>query len=314
MKNLLIIFLFLIGSHALHAQVIAVSVSGLMDYEVIDSIFFDDDSMLDIDTIDGGIWQIGTPEKPVFAQSWSASKALITDSAHSYPININESVVFKFPSHFFDNYLNPAFAFNHRLDLSEGDTAFIEVSTDSIHWFSPLNFSSTLKNPIFVEIFSGANSSPFLEPYNFNYFTNQTSDWMQTSIWLSYFIPVKVELDTALYFRFRFKSDNTLENKDGWMIDNLYLINYSMWGSTGENGSLNAKLFPNPNNDNTLFIQCENAISKVQWYSLQGSMLAECMIKSNRIEIPDDLVNGLYWVKIINESGNSAFQQIIIQK
>jgi hypothetical protein len=91
-------------------------------------MFFDDaNDNLQLDSVyPEGCWQVGIPSKPVFTSAYSPGKALVTDTLMPYPDSTTCYAEFTLISTDF-NFLGRSVLFQQRLDMSQTDTAYVEV-------------------------------------------------------------------------------------------------------------------------------------------------------------------------------------------
>lgn len=316
MKKLsVILFCCIVFIQNTNAQFFSVSRPGLWNSSLADSVRFDNGQFPGATFQTGGLWQIGTPEKTNFVASWSPSKALMTDSASVYGTSVDQSVVFTFPINFVDQFINPAISFIHRLDIAAGDTAFFEVSTDSLNWISPLEMSNINGSPVIGSIYNTNPQTGNSSNYFQNFFTDTLSAWIQTSVWLDCFIPLKDKSTGKVYFRFRFKSDNNSESRDGWMIDNLYFITYSLLGGIEDENTISVNVFPNPVSENKVNIISKEEIESLDLFSIDGiKVYSDRNIQNNTVELPQTLSNGLYQAVLHSKTGKSGHCPIILLK
>ena len=79
----------------------------------------------------------------------------------------------------------------------------------------------------------------------------------------------------------------------------------------GENELDHVRIYPNPLK-NFMVVQSEQMMQRIEIYDLSGKVLAMQTINSNQIEIPIELENGFYIVKLIAE-GIEYSERICVQ-
>jgi hypothetical protein len=213
MTRFLLIFLLSILTSVLSAQ------SGYYDYISFET----PDSTLDIDTsLAENIWQIGTPHKPKFDSALSSPNVMITDTINYYPPNNFSTFTIKI----FDPAWGLVYcdeidiSFKHMYDTdSLKDGGYIEISYDNgITWKNIIDDSVSMWMPCFYDYYG----PPYPTIANGNAaFTGRSNGWENAYIGGCggeiFFNPDPV------YLRFVFSSDSLQTNKEGWMIDNLFL-------------------------------------------------------------------------------------------
>jgi hypothetical protein len=205
-----------------------------------------------IDTQNTQLWDIGTTTKTFFSSGMGNTRAIMTDSVNTYPINANDWFVLKLR-----NTFNTIITFNHKYETTAGhDGGIVEFSK---------NKGQDWEN-VMGDCYAGPNIGVGILTDNFYDTTDTlksgemsfsgTSNGWQTSR-IQFFIgyPIKttggghdcVSMDT-IYVRFRFVSDDTLESKDGWIIDNLKIENDDYGGYVNDVNNTAVKVYPNPSN------------------------------------------------------------------
>ena len=113
-------------------------------------------------------------------------------------------------------------------------------------------------------------------------------------------------IDT-LYYRYTFISDSIQTNQEGWMLDNLALIDHTE-GVKDIESLDEISIFPNPTHG-TICINCKNGNGQldVTVYNLQGQIVHEQKIfKNNRNINISKLDNGIYMVKVLSRKNYCA--------
>lgn len=205
------------------------------------SLYFDGSdssgSVLHIDTMPGGLWQVGKPAKSVFDSAATFPHALMTDTLNPYPINTNSSITFKIANFWtFSGVL--ALQWMQKIDLEKGkDGGMLEFSTDG-----GANWENAFHSP-YVYNFYGYNTTEVDSINGAQAFSGTDSVWR--NIWIC-FDPFWVSSQTdTLLLRMSLLSDSVDTQQDGWMIDNF--VAHMTWVHTiSEHQSENLELSPNP--------------------------------------------------------------------
>jgi hypothetical protein len=225
-------------------------VSALFVQSQIDwgTVNFDDTTWVNyvfIDTINypDNIWQIGSPEKIIFDESYSLPNSIVTDTINSYPIN-NISV-------FTVRYISPnppmgdweitAIQFIYQIDADQ-DTDFgkLEFSTDNGQ-----TWIDYLTDTLFNYCYNSNNTYSF---------TGSSPEWQYFSLEISpQFNCFNIQPGDTIWYKFTFVSDDMQSGRDGWMIDNIQLwdIYEGIYNNSVFNTYIN--IYPNPAQDYIVF-------------------------------------------------------------
>lgn len=257
-----------------------------------------------------GSWQIGRPQKAVFDSAYTYPNVIVTDTVNSYPINDTSVFVFKVNNRY-DNgigrwYVFTGLFFRYKLEIDSGEIAKIEFSTDSgTHWVNILDEDTTYD-------IDWAGRRPDL--------TKSTSSWEYFGVdfykWVFYNqskYSHYINGDTT-YVRFTFISDSIQTNKDGWMIDNIGINQYTESVADVSNNNL-ISIYPNPAKEHIYIKANYNyyAVPKVTIYDRLGRVvLAEQNVPSNNY-LSIDLPNGVYTLKYATDT-EVVVKQIVISK
>ncbi len=257
-----------------------------------------------IDTISNpdNIWQIGVPNKPMFANAYSATHAIVTDTLNPYPINDTSSFIFRHirPTNpeLGNESLQLKFWYKFNSD-SLTDFGMVEASIDNgATWINLLTEDETYD-------FSWLAAKPIL--------TGNSNGWQQFALELSS-LTYMVGYSDTLCYRFTFISDSVQTNKDGWMIDN-FEINDSWEKVDKFDSNENITLYPNPSNGNIHIegndFNLKDVNAKVKIYNARGVLILSRELNSNHLEL--DLPNGMYFVKLSNDK-RTYVKKIVIKK
>jgi hypothetical protein len=243
-----------------------------------------------IDTISNpnNVWQIGVPDKTVFDSAFSITHAIVTDTLNYYPVNDTSYFILKHirPGNQGGNeslQLNFWFKFNSD---SLTDFGMVEASIDNgITWINLLTEDITY-------------NLQWLEPKPV--LTGNSNGWQHFSLELSSLTYELGYSDTLLY-KFTFISDSSQTNKDGWMIDDFQLNDW--WEGIYEfenNNKIN--LYPNPSNGNVTIESDIKSLRElsIEVYNETGMLVLNMELNSNKLRL--DLPNGMYFIKLIDDS------------
>ena len=263
-----------------------------------------------------GSWQIGRPYKTVFKSAKSAPNAIVTDTLNSYPINDTSVFVFKVDNYYYSQtpvgpkwYIFAGIQFDYKLDIDSGEIVKVELATDSgNHWVDLLKEDTT-----YGIGWSGDKPD----------FTKSTTDWKRFAAYFHQWAFASQGNDNSkyphifntdsTYIRFTFISDSVQTNKDGWMIDNLYLGQYSTNIETIANNNL-ISIYPNPAKD-YIYIKANYnyyAQAEATIYNLQGQEVYSTRnIPANgyvHVNLPD----GMYTL-VYSTGSERAVKQLVMQ-
>jgi len=155
----------------------------------------------------GGLkqWQRGNPNKTTFTSPHSGNNAWVTSLIDVYLNNSNDylySPYFKLSS-FPGTYLR----FWHRLESqATHDGGVVEYSTDGGSTFMSLGYISDPASTHWYNTNIGGTHT----------WSGADSGWVHSTYNLS-----QIPSGTPVQFRFKFFSDNTINNYDGWMVDDF---------------------------------------------------------------------------------------------
>ncbi len=236
------------------------------------------------DSSANNIWQVCVPNKPVFNLAHSPTHAILTDSTSPYPVNNASSFIIKVKSDN-DGFDVPVIGGWYKFDSdSLNDYGRIEISLDhGLAWTDILSDSTIY----------WVTSKPV--------FTGRIYQWRE----FFGLLPFIYQVDTV-YFRYTFLSDSIQTNQQGWMLDDLYLLDH-IEGIEDQLLGHNVTVFPNPGGDQ-IFISVTNFNSPVEvsLFDLLGQLHIKQSLRSNsdRIDI-SSLSNGIYIMKVDDTSKQS---------
>jgi hypothetical protein len=237
------------------------------------------------------IWQVCVPHKTVFDSAFYSFHAILTDSAGPYPVNDTSRFIIKFiiPS---GCGCVPVIGAHYKFDSdSLNDFGQVEFSLDhGTTWFNALAIS----DPYWI------TPKPVL--------TGRIHQWTEFAA----FIPNYITDDT-IYYRFTFISDSIQTNQEGWMLDDILLLDHVEGiGETGSRNEIN--IYPNPaHNIITLSGKAFNAKIDVSIYDMLGQLCMQETIDKNNEDIDiSSLGKGIYMVRVLYQNTFSA--RMIIKK
>jgi hypothetical protein len=307
-----------------------------LDSAPIDTITFEEpDQLIAIDTSLANLWQIGIPQKVILDSAFSPPNAMITDTLENYPVE-NHS--------FFDFYLNDSNLWNenifvgfyHKIDTDTlRDGGYLEISFNDGE-----DFYNVLENPDDV-YFLGypSDESNELNLYGFSDtlyngepgFSGRSLDWTLTMFgWnTGYIKPPKPDnhLSQSVFskdllyqdaiLRFNFISDSIDNQREGWMIDELFTFWVEIIGSTENSNAIGFQMFPNPVQEElTLVAEKHYGRLSVEVFDMTGKPIKSQIYHStNEAKLSDiELNSGFYLVTVTGDDQYLGTARLVIRR
>lgn len=241
------------------------------------------------------VWQIGKPRKNYFNAAFSTPNVLVTDTLNSIPLNDTSSFTVKIaPSIDWGIF---ALRWVQKLDMEKGvDGAIIEISIDSM-----FTWTNVISSP-FVYNFYGFQTQNLDTLNSENVLSGRDTLWRD--IWLCYDLSWMSLYQDRVFFRFtQVTGDGMLNQKDGWMIDNMmsYITNVHTINEIESNRYFST--FPNPSNEGfTLMTHKANEfqiIEHMELITLTGEVIQVWNNIPTKFYVDTrDYLNGSYFLKI----------------
>lgn len=204
-------------------------------------------------TLSNRPWQIGMPDKSKFKYETTHKRVLCTDTAMSTGAGDTFSLVFPFMRGAF-NVFEFSCRFQYRLDGDSNDFARVELSTDSgKSWVDLIQEDTT------YDIRWRMAGKPVLKGSidTWSFFYADMTKWANRS-WNPKYPKTLFGVDTVL-FRFSYIRDTAAgSDRDGWMIDNLSVVNFFESIQTQYTSSGGFSFYPNPGTD-LLYLHSQHA-------------------------------------------------------
>jgi hypothetical protein len=198
--------------------------------------------MIHLDTSSENIWQVGRPQKTLFYQSKTVPNCLVTDTINYYPDNNTSSFYFGVDKSLYtDLYGVLAVQWQQKLDMDDTlDIGTIEYSLDT-----GATWTNVFNNPNNYNFYGYSQNNLDTLANGTVGFSGLDTNW--ADIWLCYDFSW-LNLADSLTFKFTFKSDGVNNNREGWMIDNMYV--HQTWIHTINEKEQEKYLiaYPNPTN------------------------------------------------------------------
>lgn len=249
------------------------------------------------------VWQIGQPQKTIFTNAVATSKAIVTNTLSTYPVNNTSSFVlwhiadfgFSMPS-----FVSIAGKYYVNSD-SLTDYGKIEFSPNNGVTWIDLIANTTYSNSIYW-------NNPFIKPT----LTGNSNGWEQFCVNIEGLGPIfNIQYGDTVKWKFSFISDGNQTNKDGLMFDSIQVYDVPPVGIEKINtNQLLTKAFPNPsqNNINIEFDNNRKSKYKLIVYNYLGQTVFEKNIVKDEKNISIDIKDfedGIYSFVITNDSDNN---------
>ena len=270
-----------------------------------------------MDTAGGNIWQIGEPHKLFFDTAHSGTRAILTDTLDAYPPNDTSSFIYIIRNPFTQTCLT-CMEFWHKYDMDTlADKGLIDASYDGGN-------SWVIVRDTFVNaIGSHFMWDPDYHALNGN-FTNhplitsgKSDGWIKSGFCWQWYLPVTPDTiipnPDSMLIRFTFISDSIVENKEGWMIDDIVAAaRHELCSSTNEPSQNEAvTVYPNPFSTDAI-IQTEKYFKKATltvYNSLGQPVMQLKNVSGESILLSrEHLPGGLYFLHLAQD--NKIFKTV----
>jgi hypothetical protein len=255
---------------------------------------------LSIDTSSFNLWKIGNPHKIIFNSIIDDDKVIVTDTILNYPINNTSKFTYKSYYNLINSY-NFNISFKHRIDSDTlKDGGFVELSIDNgQNWYNVID-----PNMPFQYQYSASenfySTSDSLVNNNFG-FSGYSSDWIISKYQWIITNPLRKEINDTLLFRFNFISDSIENNREGWMIDDFKIQQYTPIDGIYENTISFINVIPNPASTTIKFENNNFEILDLKIYDISNKIIQCDQVSKNEIDI-NNLKSGLYYLRIETKS------------
>ena len=261
------------------------------------------------------IWKVGTPSKTFFNSSYSHPNAIFTDTGY-YPNN-NYSyfdLIIKDTQFGWFQWGEGILGFWHKYDtdsLLYG--GYVSVSYDGgSNWKNIINDS----NAIMITPTNFYSQTDTIKE-NIPAFSGHSNEWTYSQFYWFWMALTKDWPQDSLIVRFNFNSDSINNNKEGWLIDQIFFNGYQVIGSADDiknNNSVN--IYPNPGKDvfNFNFYNPKGECFKLEILDNVGKqIITKENIRTNKFTLNDlNLSKGVYCYKLFN-SGKLFTGKIMVK-
>lgn len=248
---------------------------------------------------DSNIWQIGKPVKTHFDSARTGDIAIVTDTLNYYPSNIDNHFLLSLPA--FDSlWAEGILSFYHKYNTDTlNDGAFIEISYDRGQTWKNILSDLVQISTNFIGLYDEFDTIQGSIPA----FSGSTAEWKYVElhwIWLALTKKSASEQLGRPTLKFRFKSDSSSTDKDGWIIDDIVFRAYDVSGKIKKTSKYEINVYPNPANEFlTVDIPAKLAKCSINIYSFNGQLEIQESIGNSTIIDISGLSNGLYYFEIV---------------
>ena len=231
-----------------------------------------------LDTSSGNVWQIGSPQKTIFDESYSPTKAIVTDTLSNYPINVNSSFMVEFP--FYSSWVaGLQMEWKQKHDLEDhADWGIVE-------------FSNNKNGPWYTIFENSFNNGNHFDVYSFDTlmvdttsqgewgFTGKDTTWKTVNLLINIISSNPPVFDSVMYIKFTLRSDSNHTNQEGWMIDD-FVATTSFGGAIGEKSYEDLlMIYPTITLDKLQFKRMNNStfstIDQIEIFSVEGKKVMD---------------------------------------
>lgn len=256
-----------------------------------------------------GIWQIGTPSKLRFNTAFTQPRAILTDSALSYPINDTSTFMVPIGLNWFNNGIL-AVEWVQSLDLEEDkDFGFVEFRTSDTAAWSNIFDNNYVYN---VFGFDSANVKQHQGRWGFTGLSDRDNVWVCLDLsWLW-----QVSPSDTVYFRYQIISDSIDSQQDGWMLDN-FSAHLTAFHTINENKTdAFLQLSPNPSkgivNISARKTGTVQYIESIELVDLKGMVIKRWGLSPTKFSIDlSDQAAGTYILRINSNLKKEEFRIIL---
>jgi hypothetical protein len=266
--------------------------------------------MIDLAGNPSNMWEIGVPQKTIFTNTASPTKAIVTKTMTTYPVNNTSSFMIKHVADF-------GFAWN--VYSSIGGKYF--VNSDTITDFGTIEFSPD-NGATWVDLVSNttySNNIFWNNPYTKPVLNGNSGTWKTFHVNIQGLGPVfSIQYGDTVIYKFTFTSDGSQTNKDGLMFDSIFVQDNPPLTIMEEPSSGYLKFYPNPSYDflNIVYDSSAELEGKLSVYNALGEMIIEKPVSLSGKPITlqiKDLKEGFYTYKIIGCSGDQSFSGTFVK-
>lgn len=263
--------------------------------------------IVEIDTAASNVWQIGKPQKMIFDSAATLPNAIVTDTVNYYPVNNSSS--FQYTIDPWTTWGILAIQWKQKLDMDFGqDGGIIEFSVDSGN-----TWTSAFNSPYVYNFYGYDNMNVDTLQNGEMAFTGTDSSWKD--IWLC-FDMTWLNFNDRIVVRHTFTSDSIDNNKEGWIIDNMF-AHITMIHTVNEiKPEAYMIVLPNPTSGRvdivTEKIDGPHIIEKIELVNMEGKVVQEWGISPTKFYIDiSHHPNGIYILNVKTNVKSESFKIVL---
>jgi hypothetical protein len=181
----------------------------------------------------------------------------------------------------------------------------IENDWDCVRLLSSVNGSTTW-NPVQGKYTNPGVGGSSVQPLGQPVYDGTQQDWVQEEINLQNF------LGSTVKFRFELKSDG-YQTYDGFYFDDFTIVTLAPAASVQNSETGNLKIYPNPNQGHfNITFDTNLKFQKLEITDISGKSIFIQNIQNNDNIKDIQLKKGIYFVSLINDSGQKNTQKLVI--
>jgi hypothetical protein len=263
--------------------------------------------IINIDPDTSNIWQIGKPQKSIFDSASTTPNVIVTDTINYYPpLNTSSFTVSFVP---WAPWGVLAVRWAQKLDLDTNhDGAIVEYTIDH-----GLNWNNVFNNPYVYNFYGFQMENQDTLNSGEYAFSGTDSSWRD--IWLCFDMSFLSTVTDTISFRYTLKSDSIDNNREGWMIDNMW-IQLTLFHTVKSEMEDYMKVYPTMTNGivniETIKIQDYHIIESIQLIDLNGRVVKQYGKSPTKFYLDiSDQIDGMYYLKVHTNKQTSTYPIIL---
>ncbi len=266
-----------------------------------------------IDTSSAVLWQIGNTHKPVFSNSFTACRGIMTDTVNHYSRNANDFFTLRM-DHILPNFILDIWHKYQTDSMHAG--GYIEYSTDTgVSWMNIANCNQIVAQKFYSSTDTLISGEPaFMGNSNGEQLSRVQfiNCWAFRTTVTSCIREDNYGDGVPIYFRFHFVSDSTIDSLSGWMIDSIRIedpgcFSGGLVSKVNKGGEI--MISPNPTSSELTLSSPDN-IATVSIFNLLGQTIYSNQFNSSNVQVNvTELAAGVYFVKV-----NGSYVQKFVKR
>lgn len=263
--------------------------------------------LINIDPDTNNVWQIGKPQKTIFDSASTSPYAIVTDTINYYPPSNTSSFSFSYVP--WVNWGILAVRWAQKLDLDTNhDGGIVEYSIDN-----GSTWNNVFNNPYVYNFYGFQTANQDTLNSGEYAFSGTDSSWRD--IWLCFDVSFLSTVTDTMKFRYTLKSDSIDNNKEGWMIDNMW-IQLTIFHTVKSEMEDYMKVYPTIStgvvNIETIKIQDYHIIESIELIDLNGRVMKQYGKSPTKFYIDiSDQKDGIYYLRINTNKQTNTYPVIL---